>query len=106
VIHLVINFEDIMNSYFLQLGQGGNQAIESAAVLTNCLLEMLTETDNPTSEEIETTLRKYQDLRKRRAKQFVKVSGLISRDDSLATLRHTLRFLYLPLPSAEENAGK
>lgn len=70
-------------------------------MLTNCLLETLTHNPNPPSAEIETKLKKYQDLRKRRAKTFVKLSGLISRDQTLATLRETLKFLYLPLPSSE-----
>ncbi|TVY73255.1 FAD-dependent monooxygenase paxM, partial [Lachnellula suecica] len=83
------------------MGQGGNQAIESAAVLTNCLLKILNQTKNPTNDDIETALRKYQDLRQKRAKHFVKMSGLVSRDETLATLRHTLRFLYFPLPSSE-----
>lgn len=90
------------------MGQGGNQAIESAAVLTNCLVDMLGKNPGtkPKLEELEKTLKQYQTLRQKRAKKFVDVSGLITRDDALATLRHTLRFLYTKPISGEAIAGK
>ncbi|KAG0651547.1 FAD-dependent monooxygenase [Hyphodiscus hymeniophilus] len=88
-------------------GQGGNQAIEGAAVLTNCLRKMLDTGNGDVSlEKIEKTLLKYQRLRGKRAESFVKMSGIITRDEALATLKHTLRFLYFPLPSSEWMAGK
>jgi hypothetical protein len=90
------------------LGQGGNQAIEGAAVLTNCLLEMLDclKVESIELEVIEKTLLKYQRLRAKRAQKFIEVSGIITRDEAMATLRHTLKFLYMPLPSSDMIAGK
>ncbi|CAG8959011.1 hypothetical protein HYFRA_00012170 [Hymenoscyphus fraxineus] len=78
------------------LGQGGNQAIESAATLTNTLHTLLTTTPHPTTSQLSAALKKYQDLRTQRSKLFVKLSGVVTRDDALADLRNVLRFLYVP----------
>jgi FAD dependent monooxygenase len=87
------------------LGQGGNQAIEGVAVLTNCLTEVL-DGEAVALEKIEVALVKYQRLRKMRAKRFIDLSGLVTRDEAMATLRHTLKFLYMPPLSSERLAGK
>ncbi|KAH7346316.1 hypothetical protein BKA65DRAFT_274709 [Rhexocercosporidium sp. MPI-PUGE-AT-0058] len=103
---------DAIHKMTPNMGQGGNQAIESAAVLTNCLLEMLTSTlgsdgsrAQSTNEELKTTVRieeieetllRYQDLRQQRAKMVVGFSATLTRSDALDTLAHTLRFLYKP----------
>jgi len=86
-----------------KLGQGGNQAIESAAVLTNCLLDMLKQTpgQRPSLTAIGASFQKYQHLRQRRAKRFIDVSAIVTRVDSLATLGDTLRFLYTEPMSGE-----
>ena len=89
------------------MGQGGNQAIESAAVLTNCLLELLNQSpgSKPKADDLQATLQQYQSLRQKRAKRFVDLSGMITRNDALATLRHTLRFLYFEPMSGKALAG-
>ena len=104
----IVCLGDSIHKMTPNLGQGGNQAIEGAAVLTNCLLEMLERTkgDAVALEKIEHILLKYQKLREKRAKNFIDVSGLVTRDEAMATLRHTLRFLYMPLPSSEMLAGR
>lgn len=86
----------------LKLGQGGNQAIESCAALTNCLMELSPSAQKPSSQSLETAFLKYQNLRKKRAKTFVDISGLTTRDEALDNLKHTLRFLYLPMLNAEQ----
>ena len=90
------------------MGQGLNQAIEGAAVLTNCLLDMLRRTkgERVDIEQIEQTLRKYRESREKRVQSFIDVSGLVTRDQAMPTLEHTLKFLFLPLPSSQLVAGK
>jgi FAD dependent monooxygenase len=90
------------------LGQGGNQAIESAAVLTNCLVETLMAAKGEKIERTSTakTLQKYQKARTERAKLFVKASGALTRDEALSSWKSTLRFLYIPFPSDEKFIGK
>lgn len=104
----VVCLGDSIHKMTPNLGQGGNQAIEGAAVLTNCLLDMLSglHGDGVEMEKIESTLLKYQKSRQKRAKAFVDVSGLVTRAEAMATLRHTLKFLYMPLPSSEMLTGK
>ena len=82
------------------MGQGGNQAIESAAVLTNCLLDMLNSSEGTTIQlkDIEETLSEFQELRQQRAKMIVGFSANLTRSDALATLAHTVRFLFKPPP--------
>ncbi|KAG4432184.1 hypothetical protein IFR05_012329 [Cadophora sp. M221] len=103
---------DAIHKMTPNMGQGGNQAIESAAVLTNCLLEMLTMNSNSfknmsTSEgmttavqisEIKDSLERYQDLRQLRAKMVVGFSANLTRRDALDTLAYTLQFLFLQPP--------
>ncbi|KAH8684733.1 hypothetical protein BGZ60DRAFT_398209 [Tricladium varicosporioides] len=88
------------------MGQGGNQAIESVATLTNCLVDMLVKAGKtgPTTAEVEKALQRYQKLRKRRAAMFVKLSALVTRDEALDTLSHTLRFLFLEPFNGEQVA--
>ncbi|KAG9238895.1 hypothetical protein BJ875DRAFT_286232 [Amylocarpus encephaloides] len=104
----VVCVGDSIHKMTPNMGQGGNQAIESAATLTNCLLELLSTstTSHPSEADLATTLTKYQDLRKGRAEMFVKLSNLVTRDESLATLRHVLRFLYYPPLNSKQYAGK
>ncbi|KAL2069492.1 hypothetical protein VTL71DRAFT_14171 [Oculimacula yallundae] len=86
------------------MGQGGNQAIESAAVLTNCLMEMLMSKEEKEpgtkvrNEEIEGALVKYQELRQQRAKMVVGFAAGLTRSDALDTLKYTLQFLFKPPP--------
>jgi FAD dependent monooxygenase len=89
------------------MGQGGNQALESVAVLANCLVELRHETSyqEPTIEDIEHTLKRYQTLRQKRAKKFVDLSGAITRAEAMATLRHTIRFLFVEPLDGEAVAG-
>ncbi|KAF4637218.1 hypothetical protein G7Y89_g864 [Cudoniella acicularis] len=88
---------DAIHKMTPNMGQGGNQAIESAAALSNCLVEMLARSSDSviTLANIEQALQKYQKQRRKRAKLFVKLSGLVTRDETLDTLTHTLRFLFL-----------
>jgi FAD dependent monooxygenase len=90
------------------MGQGGNQAIESAAVLTNCLVEMLARKQKSGIGigEIENALKKYQSIRQKRSKRFVDLSGALTRNEALATWKNTLRFLYMTPLSAENMAGE
>ncbi|KAH8601151.1 monooxygenase [Bisporella sp. PMI_857] len=79
------------------IGQGGNQAIESAAVLTNCLHELLSASPK-TSIGIEAlggAFQKYQDIRWKRAKMFIDMSGTFTRNEALAKLSYTIRLLFL-----------
>lgn len=87
-------------------GQGGNQAIESAAVLTNCLVELLGQkpTGHPSLPSLEAALQKYQDMRRERANMFVQLSAAITRHEAQATLSDTLRFHYKP-PTTELSAS-
>lgn len=95
------------------LGQGGNQAIESAAVLVSCLVDFLRGREEDVGEKgkfgergVEEVLREYQDLRKERTRRFVNVSGLVTRNEALETLKHVLRFLYTEPLSGEALAGE
>ena len=104
----IVCLGDSIHKMTPNLGQGGNQAIEGAAVLTNCLLEMIegAKEERMELDVIERALLKYQELRAKRAQRFVEISGFVTRDEAMATLRHTLKFLFLPLPSSEKIAGK
>lgn len=104
----IVCLGDSIHKMTPNLGQGGNQAIEGAAVLTNCLLELFERAkgDRVALDKLEDTLLKYQKLREKRAKKFIDVSALVTRDEAMATLRHTLKFLYMPLPSSEMLAGR
>ncbi|PMD35736.1 FAD/NAD(P)-binding domain-containing protein [Hyaloscypha variabilis F] len=99
----IVCLGDAIHKMTPNLGQGGNQAIESAAVLTNCLLELLNKTPDskPKLDDLETTLQQYQILRQKRAKKFVDLSGMVTRNEALATLRHTIRYLYTEPLSGE-----
>lgn len=96
-----------INSF--QFGQGGNQAIESVAALINCLMEVISRSSSdgysPSTLALDAALQKYQYLRQDRAKKFIKLSRIITPDEALDTLAHTLRFLFFPLPSTEQVAG-
>jgi FAD dependent monooxygenase len=104
----IVCLGDAIHKMAPNLGQGGNQATESAAVLTNCLWEMLDAVEGKKVErgELEKTLMRYQDLRQKRAKKFVDLSGMLTRNDALATLSHTLTFLYFEPLSGEMLAGE
>lgn len=95
---------------YCQFGQGGNQAIESVAVLTNCLVEVLSslksKTHRPSDLDMYAALQKYQHLRQDRSKTFVNLSGIITRDEALDTLSHTLRFLFFPPFTTEQLSGE
>ncbi|KAH8810054.1 hypothetical protein F5882DRAFT_99982 [Hyaloscypha sp. PMI_1271] len=92
----IVCLGDAIHKMTPNLGQGGNQAIESAAVLTNCLLDLLhnTSDNKPTLSVLEESLRQYQTLRQKRAEKFVHLSAMVTRNDALATLKHTILFLY------------
>jgi FAD dependent monooxygenase len=100
---------DAIHKMTPNIGQGGNQAIESAAVLTNCLWEMLRAQEGKQKkvgeEELKEALKKYQRLRQGRAKMFVNISGMVTRNEALASLRHVLKLLYEKPISGEELAG-
>ncbi|KAH6714093.1 hypothetical protein BKA61DRAFT_607191 [Leptodontidium sp. MPI-SDFR-AT-0119] len=101
---------DAIHKMTPNMGQGGNQAIESGAVLTNCLLEMLTLNSNSSKgvrtstgtktavhiSDIKASLDRYQALRQQRAKMVVGFSANLTRRDALDTLAYTLQFLFLP----------
>jgi FAD dependent monooxygenase len=104
----IVCLGDSVHKMTPNIGQGGNQAIEGAAVLTNCLMEMLSGMKDGSvgMEAIEKTLLKYHSLRAERAQKFVEASGLVTRDEAMATLKHTLRFLFMPHYSSERLTGK
>lgn len=104
----IVCLGDSIHKMTPNLGQGGNQAIESAAVLTNCLFEMFQASNEPKTgiEKLKEALQTYQSLRQKRAKKFVSLSGLVTRNEALATLKHTLRFLYTEPLSGEMLAGE
>lgn len=66
-------------------------------MLTNALLSLLTSqnTQHPNTIALKSALQGYQNIRKDRSKIFVNISGMITRQEALATLPHTLRFLFL-----------
>jgi FAD dependent monooxygenase len=105
----IVCLGDAIHKMTPNLGQGGNQAIESAAVLTNCLVNMLA-TQKPGKDlgigEIESSLKRYQNIRQKRSKRFVDLSGALTRNEALATWKNTLRFLYVEPLSAEVMAGE
>jgi FAD dependent monooxygenase len=76
-------------------------------VLTNSLLDLFTKTSEPKTKllDLEEALKRYQALRQKRAKMFVDLSGMVTRNDALATLKHTIRFLYMEPLSGEMLAG-
>jgi FAD dependent monooxygenase len=104
----IVCLGDAIHKMTPNMGQGGNQAIESAAVLTNCLVEMLARNQNSGIGigEIESALKKYQSIRQKRSKRFVDLSGALTRNEALATWKNTLRFLYMEPLSAEVMAGE
>jgi FAD dependent monooxygenase len=106
----IVCLGDAIHKMTPNLGQGGNQAIESAAVLTNCLVEMLARNQisgkNLGIGEIENALKKYQSIRQKRSRRFVDLSGALTRNEALATWRNTLRFLYMEPLSGEVMAGE
>jgi FAD dependent monooxygenase len=106
----IVCLGDAIHKMTPNLGQGGNQAIESAAVLTNCLVEMLARNQKSGKEvgigEIESSLQKYQSIRQKRSKRFVDLSGALTRNEALATWKNTLRFLYMEPLSGEVMAGE
>jgi hypothetical protein len=75
--------------------------------LTNCLVEALSNSNQHklSSSSIHMLLQTYQHLRQSRAKRFIHLSGIVTRDEALDTLRHTLRFLFFPLASTELLSG-
>jgi len=99
-----------LNKSVKQIGQGGNQAIESAAVLTNCLMEVFSKipdpTQRPTMSDLEPAFKKFQTIRWKRARMFIKMSGLITRTEANAKLSDTIRLLFTKPLSTEFIAGK
>lgn len=89
------------------LGQGGNQAIESAAVLTNCLVESIGQNSKEylSISALEPVFQKYQDLRRDRANLMVNISAQLTRSEALSRLSDTIRFLYMPPTSTAVLAG-
>jgi FAD dependent monooxygenase len=103
----IVCIGDAIHKMTPNMGQGGNQAIESAAVLTNCLVEMLGQNKKGvTTGEIENALRRYQRIRQKRSKRIVDLSATLTRIEALATWKYTLRFLYFPPLSGEVMAGE
>ncbi len=76
-------------------------------MLTNCLIDLFSKTSEPKPKlpDLEEALKRYQALRQKRAKVFVNLSAMTTRNDALATLRHTIRLLYMEPMSAEVLAG-
>jgi FAD dependent monooxygenase len=58
-----------------------------------------------TTADIEQALQKYQLMRQRRANKFVEVSAVVTRDEALATFRHSIKFLSLPALLSDRIAG-
>jgi FAD dependent monooxygenase len=106
----IVCLGDAIHKMTPNMGQGGNQAIESAAVLTNCLVEMFARNQKSGKNlgigEIENALKKYQSIRQKRSKRFVDLSGAVTRNEALATWKNTSRFLYMEPLSGEVMAGE
>ena len=66
---------------------------------------MLRDHESPTTTDIQEAFQLYQESRQARVKLMVKLSGVATRNNSLATLYHTIRFLYQELPSEKVLTG-
>ncbi|RDW75335.1 hypothetical protein BP6252_06477 [Coleophoma cylindrospora] len=86
---------DAVHKMTPNFGQGGNQAIESVAVLTNTLASLLQKSPSPSLPSLASALQTYESLRKKRANTVTRLSNLVTREDALAELKYTLRLLYL-----------
>jgi 2-polyprenyl-6-methoxyphenol hydroxylase-like FAD-dependent oxidoreductase len=89
------------------MGQGGNMAVESAAVLANQLVKMLKDSDEngPTVAEIEKRLKKYFSIRQRRANMIVQMSNELTRMEALSSPKWKFRLFYLAPRLLEMVAG-
>jgi len=85
-------------------GYGGNAAIESAAVIANCLHKLLN-TNKPSAsinqKEISATLEEYHNIRKERAEILIKEGNNFTRLEAFDTTFHRLLALYF-LPNAHD----
>ncbi|KAH8807124.1 hypothetical protein F5884DRAFT_879800 [Xylogone sp. PMI_703] len=95
----IVCIGDSVHKMTPNLGQGGNQSIESVAVLTNALFELLgrNERPHPPISDLEIAFLKYQNKRKARAARFVEISGKLTRYEALATPSIAHRFLHSEL---------
>lgn len=77
------------------IGQGGSQAVESAAALTNSLMEVLSQPSYlgaPSMTELHSIFQKVQDLRAPRLSQMMEMAHLRQKMDAMETpeLRDTI----------------
>lgn len=72
------------------LGAGGNSAIESAAVLANCLAKL----SDPNQKEIQEVLQRFEVLRRPRANAICEAANMLTRLEAFATLPHKWAALY------------
>ncbi|KAH8816061.1 hypothetical protein F5884DRAFT_872553 [Xylogone sp. PMI_703] len=89
----IVCIGDAIHKMTPNFGQGGNQAIESAAVLASAVWVFL----NTPNVKLEDCLKEYQRLRQKRANAHVRMSRLVTEAESLTSLRDALVFLYPPL---------
>jgi hypothetical protein len=79
------------------IGQGGNNAIESAAVLANNIKRMLSNggPTKPSFQHVKETLLNYQKTREVRTKAILEISNMMTRVEALRGIPETLMALYI-----------
>lgn len=87
----------IVDTYSLISGQGGNNAIESAAALTNCLVDMMSSCQGsaPSLKEINHALNAYESNRRHRARDCCVSASLQTRLEAMNTFKDKLTARYL-----------
>jgi len=89
----------VSTAHIQKIGQGANQAMESAAALTNSLHKLLQSNPGtkPSLDSVRQALRGYQNARLGRAHAIGDYSGLITRLMEGATLKERLMDRWLPV---------
>ncbi|KAL4877357.1 hypothetical protein BJY04DRAFT_198250 [Aspergillus karnatakaensis] len=83
----IMTIGDASHHMTVVIGQGGNQAIESAAALTNSLVRTLSRprVDRLATEEIQTIFQQVQELREPRVRMAMEMSAQRQRQDAMET---------------------
>ncbi|KAF9887790.1 hypothetical protein FE257_009596 [Aspergillus nanangensis] len=91
--NLAAEYADDVLYQGLTFGDGGNSAIESAAILADMLKEALEQTPSPSDETIRHLFSEFQRERRPRTRSLMKASRILQDLDALAT--PLLKFLHL-----------
>ncbi|ETI28406.1 hypothetical protein G647_00855 [Cladophialophora carrionii CBS 160.54] len=78
---------DLVHKWTPNIGQGGNNAIESAALLANKLFQLAHQTPSPSQKEVEEVLKSFYHRRLPRAASTFKLANLATRLEALKSSR-------------------